>query len=457
MEKVLEVIILAAGQGTRMKSALPKVLHPIGGAPMLSHVISTSKCLSPQHIHVVYGHSGDSVRSQVDNDGLNWCHQAEQLGTGHAVLQALKHVSPAANVLVLYGDVPLIREQTLRRVLQSLPGHALSLLAVTLDNPKGYGRILRDDQGAVHRIVEEKDASEAEKSISQVNTGFLTARANDLQRWLRKTNQNNAQGEYYLTDCTAIAVQEGGSVTVVDCPDAEEVMGINDKRQLAVCERAYQRRRANELMDRGVTLRDPARFDVRGTVEVGRDVSIDVNVVLEGIIEIGDRVTIGANCIVKNSLIGAQTEIKPNSVIEDAIIGDRCQIGPFTRIRPQTRLADEVHLGNFVEVKKSFINSKSKVNHLTYIGDSEIGKRVNVGAGTITCNYDGANKHRTRIGDDVFIGSDTQLIAPIVLGDGATIGAGSTITKDAPEDKLTLSRAPQVTIKGWQRASKGKN
>ena len=359
-------------------------------------------------------------------------------------------------MVVLYGDVPLIREETLHKVLQALPGNALSLLTATLEKPEGYGRILRDEEGAVRGIVEEKDATENEKRISEINTGILSAGADELKRWLNKTYQNNIQGEYYLTDCTGLAVQEGSSIADVDCHDVEEVMGINDKRQLAACERVYQRRQAEYLMDQGVTLLDPARLDIRGKVVVGRDVSIDMNVILQGKIEIGDDVIIGANCIIKDSVIGTGTEIKPNSVIEQADIGDRCQVGPFTRIRPQTRLADAVHLGNFVEVKKSFIDTTSKVNHLTYIGDSEIGKRVNVGAGTITCNYDGANKHRTRIGDDVFIGSDTQLIAPIVLGDGATIGAGSTITKDAPEDQLTLSRAPQVTIEGWQRAGKGK-
>ncbi len=456
MEKVLEVVILAAGQGTRMKSALAKVLHPIGGTPMLSHVIATAKQLSPQRIHVVYGHGGDTIQSQFGDDDLNWCLQHEQLGTGHAVLQAIDHVSSAAIVLVLYGDVPLIREQTLHGVLQALPGHVLSLLTANLDKPEGYGRILRDEQGKVRGIVEEQDASEVEKRISQVNTGFLAAGADDLKRWLSKTNQNNAQGEYYLTDCTRLAIQEGGSVTVVDCNDVEEIMGINDKQQLAVCERAYQRRQALQLMEQGVTLRDPARLDVRGKVIVGRDINIDINVILEGQIQLGDDVKVGANCIIKDSSIGAGTEIKPNSVIEQADIGNRCQIGPFTRIRPQTNLADEVHLGNFVEVKKSFIDATSKVNHLSYIGDSEIGKRVNVGAGTITCNYDGANKHKTKIGDDVFIGSDTQLIAPVELGDGTTIGAGSTITKDTPTNQLTLSRAPQVSIKGWQRPRKAK-
>lgn len=455
MERNLAVVILAAGQGTRMNSVLPKVVHPIGGRPMLSHVIASAQRLSPQQIHVVYGHGGERVKHSLGNAQVQWCLQAEQLGTGHALMQALPEVEPQATVLVLYGDVPLIRGETLQLLLSHCEHYAISLLSVELEDPTGYGRIIREGH-VVHKIIEEKDASEAQRAISEVNTGILAAKAKDLDRWLGQITNDNAQGEYYLTDCIAQAVTEGGSVNAMVCTDAREVMGINDKCQLAACERTFQQRQAERLMRVGVTLLDPARVDVRGEVSVGSDVSVDINVIFEGKVALGDGASIGPNCILRDTVIGPGTRILANTVIEEATIGQRCEIGPFTRIRPATRLADEVRLGNFVEVKKSVIEDGSKVNHLSYIGDSEVGRRVNVGAGTITCNYDGANKHTTRIGDDVFIGSDTQLIAPVTVGDGATIGAGSTITKDAPENRLTLSRARQLSIEGWRRPRKSK-
>jgi bifunctional UDP-N-acetylglucosamine pyrophosphorylase/glucosamine-1-phosphate N-acetyltransferase len=455
MDTELVIIVLAAGQGTRMRSDLPKVLHPVGGRPLLGHVLEVAQGLSPESIHVVYGHGGEALRSHFESQpGLNWCHQSPQLGTGHAVQQALPHIDPEATVLVLYGDVPLIRAKTLSALLERLAGHGLSLLSVELADPSGYGRVLREPMGAVRRIVEHRDAQGPERAIAEVNTGILAARAGDLQRWLDGLDNANAQGEYYLTDCVAAAVQEGLVVSAMVCPDPQEVMGVNDKAQLAACERAYQRRQAERLMHSGVTLLDPGRIDVRGEVSVGRDVTLDIDVILEGEVSLGDGVHIGAHCIIRDTHISAGTELLPFTVIECSEVGERCQIGPYTRIRPDTRLADEVHLGNFVEVKKSFIDARSKVNHLSYIGDSLVGKRVNVGAGTITCNYDGGHKHTTHIGDDVFIGSDTQLIAPVSVGDGATIGAGTTITRDAPAGQLTVGRARQVSVAGWQRPRK---
>ncbi len=453
MDNGLTVVILAAGQGTRMKSKLPKVLHPLGGRPLLAHVVDTALQLTPE-IKVVYGHGGEQVAAQIKKPSLNWCRQDKQLGTGHALAQALPAIAPTQTVLVLYGDVPLIRVDTLADLLTASKNLSLCLLSVNLDNPLGYGRVIRDEQGRVSRIVEDKDANEAQKAIQEVNTGILAARAADLERWLGQVHNDNAKAEYYLTDCVELAVREGLSVDAVICDDSQEVMGINDKIQLAACERGYQKRQTEKLMIDGATLFDPARVDIRGKLTIGKDVSIDVNVVFEGEVNLGDEVKIGPNCLIKDSIIEAGTDIKANTVIENAKIGPGCELGPFTRIRPETRLGSDVHLGNFVEVKKSTIDDKSKVNHLSYVGDSEIGKRVNVGAGTITCNYDGAYKHLTRIGDDVFIGSDTQLIAPVSVAEGATIGAGSTITKDVPAHQLTLSRAEQVSIEGWQRPRK---
>jgi bifunctional UDP-N-acetylglucosamine pyrophosphorylase/glucosamine-1-phosphate N-acetyltransferase len=432
---------------------LPKVLHPVGGRPILAHVIDTSLKLTPE-IGVVYGHGGEHVQSLIRQPSLKWHRQDRQLGTGHALMQALPDISPSQTVLVLYGDVPLIRAGTLEDLLAALKKHSLCVLSVVLNHPVGYGRIIRDERGELSCIVEDRDASEAQKSICEVNTGILAARAADLGRWLSQIRNDNAKGEYYLTDCVELAVQEGLSATALACTDPQEVMGINDKVQLALCERAYQQRQTQKLMLDGATLCDPARVDIRGKVATGKDVSIDVNVVFEGEVELGDDVKIGPNCFLKDSRIGSGTNIKANTFIENADIGSGCQLGPFTRIRPETRLGNEVHLGNFVEVKRSTIDDNTKASHLSYLGDSKIGKRVNVGAGTITCNYDGANKYVTRIGDDAFIGSDTQFIAPVNVDEGATIGAGSTITRDAPAHQLTLSRADQVSIEGWQRPRK---
>ncbi|HEX2239383.1 MAG TPA: bifunctional UDP-N-acetylglucosamine diphosphorylase/glucosamine-1-phosphate N-acetyltransferase GlmU [Gammaproteobacteria bacterium] len=450
----LAIIILAAGQGKRMRSDLPKVLHTIGGKPMLAHVLETAGALSPEFISVVYGHGGDGVKAEFERADVRWCLQAEQLGTGHAVMQALPGIDPSARVLILYGDVPLIRPETLCGLLTALEGHALSLLSVVLAEPSGYGRIIRDSKGRIERIIEEKDANRAQREITEVNTGILATGAAGLKRWLERIHNDNAQQEYYLTDCIGLAVAEGEIVHAEVCPDPDEVLGINDKLQLAQVERAYQRRQAWELMREGVTVLDPTRLDVRGRVTTGRDVILDVNVVLEGDIDLADGVSIGPNCVIRNTIIGARTEVLSNCVIEDAYIGVDCRVGPFTRIRPRTTLGEAVHLGNFVEVKASRIDDGSKVNHLSYIGDTEMGSRTNIGAGTIVCNYDGVNKHRTHIGDDVFIGSDTQLIAPVSVGDGATIGAGSTVTKDAPPGQLTLSRSAQKTIPDWQRPVK---
>ncbi|PKM42839.1 MAG: UDP-N-acetylglucosamine diphosphorylase/glucosamine-1-phosphate N-acetyltransferase [Gammaproteobacteria bacterium HGW-Gammaproteobacteria-1] len=449
----MEVIILAAGQGTRMKSALPKVLHAIGGEPMLARVYRTARLLEPQQIHIVYGHGADRVREQLGHLDAAWALQDKQLGTGHAVAQAMPAVNDESRVLILYGDVPLIEAATLDRLVDAA-ADALAVLTIELDNPTGYGRMVRDRDGRVQRIVEQKDASEAERAIREVNTGLLAVDGARLRSWLERLDNHNVQGEYYLTDIIAMAVEDGVAINTVSAPDIEQVSGINDRQQLAALERALQRRQAAQLMLAGVTLLDPERFDLRGDLSVGRDVIIDVNVIIEGRVVLGDGVTIGANCMLKDVEIGAGTEVKPMSIVDSAVIGAGAHIGPFARIRPDTRIADGAHIGNFVEVKKSEIGAGSKVNHLSYIGDTTMGAKVNIGAGTITCNYDGANKHRTVIGDGVFVGSDTQLVAPVTVHDNATIGAGSTITKDAPAGELTLSRNKQMSIAGWKRPTK---
>ncbi len=452
----LNVIILAAGAGTRMRSKLPKVLHEVGGKPMLEHVVDAARQLDARRIQVVYGHGGEAVRSALAHLEVVWVEQGEQLGTGHAVAQTLPHLGAGDTVLVLYGDVPLISAETLRQVVAMAQQDSLGLLTVRLDDPRGYGRIVRDDQGNVVRIVEEKDASAEERTIAEINTGMLAVSGERLQKWLAVLDNNNAQGEYYLTDIIAMAVRDGVKVsTVVPCSVAE-VMGVNNRVQLAEVERHYQRAQAERLMLAGITLRDPARFDVRGELSAGSDVTIDVNVVIEGKVVLGNGVRIGPNVVLRNAAIGDDVEILAQCVIEDAVIGAHCRIGPFARIRPDTRLAADVHIGNFVEIKKSEIGQGSKINHLSYVGDATVGGNVNIGAGTITCNYDGANKHRTIIGNDVFVGSSTQLVAPVTVGDGATIGAGSTITRDAPPGELTLSRAPQQTRPGWKRPVKKK-
>jgi bifunctional UDP-N-acetylglucosamine pyrophosphorylase/glucosamine-1-phosphate N-acetyltransferase len=456
----LNVVILAAGQGKRMHSDLPKVLHPLAGKPLLGHVLDTARAIGATKICVVYGHGGEQVRAALDAPDLTWVKQEPQLGTGHAVLQAMPQfaaVSPAPTLqtLVLYGDVPLIRAATLQRLIAAAGGDKLALLTAHLDSPQGYGRIVRVD-GAVKRIVEEKDADDAERAIREINTGILVAPTAALTRWLPTLGNRNAQGEYYLTDIVALAVAEGMPVVTAHPDAAWETEGINSKLQLAALERVHQRNVAEYLMEAGITLSDPARLDVRGELKCGRDVSIDVNCVFEGSVELADNVLIGANCVLKNCRIGSGTRIAPFCHIEDAVVGADSIIGPYARLRPGTELGSGVHIGNFVEVKNSTIADSSKANHLAYIGDATIGRRVNVGAGTITCNYDGANKHRTVIEDDVFIGSDTQLIAPVTVGRGATIGAGTTLSKDAPPDQLTVSRAKQASIPGWKRPVKKK-
>lgn len=449
----LEVIILAAGKGTRMKSSLPKVLHPLAGKPLLQHVIDTSRQLQAHKIHVVYGHGGESVKEAVHDEGINWVEQDQQLGTAHAVEMALPTVDDSSLVLVLYGDVPLISKQTLQQLLEQCQ-LGMALLTVEMDDPSGYGRIVRNDMHEVQAIVEHKDADEAIRAIREVNTGILAAHGDDLKRWISAIENKNAQAEYYLTDTIALAVNEGKSVHALKAQDINEVSGVNDRAQLATLERHHQHLIARALMLSGVTLLDPQRIDVRGVLKAEQDVSIDINCVFEGEVSLGTGVSIGANCVIKDSVIAANVSIKPNSVIEDAVIGEGCIIGPFARIRPGTELAQQVHIGNFVEIKNSVIAAASKVNHLSYVGDTDMGKEVNIGAGTITCNYDGANKFRTIIGDRVFVGSDTQLIAPVTVADGTTIGAGSTITKDTEAETLVLSRSPQKSIKGWQRPQK---
>ncbi len=450
----IEIIILAAGQGTRMRSALPKVLHPLGGAPLLQHVIATAQTLNADAIHVVYGHGGEQVRAALADMPVQWVEQTQQLGTGHAVAQALPAIADGQTVLVLYGDVPLIEADTLQTLAAPAMGGDFGLLTAFLDDPFGYGRILRDDTGQVIGIVEQKDASEEQRCINEINTGFLAANAGQLRQWVAQLDTGNAQGEYYLTDIIALAHRDGVPIHTSQPKTLFETLGVNDRVQLAALERHYQFQRAETLMRAGVTVRDPSRLDVRGTLSMGRDGLVDVNVVFEGQVEIGERVSIGPNTLIRNARIGDDVTIFANCVIEDAEIGSASRIGPFARLRPETRLSDHVHVGNFVEIKKSDVAAGSKINHLSYIGDSSIGGRVNIGAGTITCNYDGANKHRTIIGDDVFIGSDTQLVAPVSVGDGATIGAGSTITRDAPAGELTLSRSKQQTRTGWKRPVK---
>lgn len=446
MPDALNVVILAAGQGKRMRSDLPKVLHPIAGKPMLAHVAGAARALGAARICVVYGHGGEQVRKALAAPDLLWAHQSPQLGTGHAVLQALPPLelgvevgAGAAAVLVLYGDVPLIRVATLQRLVAAAGNDRLALLTAHLDDPRGYGRIVRVD-GKVVRIVEEKDADDAERAIHEINTGILVAPGTALARWLPQLGNRNAQGEYYLTDIVAMAVAEGMEVVTAHPDAAWEADGVNSKSQLARLERIHQRTIAEALMEEGVTLADPARIDVRGELVCGRDVFIDVNCVFEGRVELQDGARINANC-----------------VIQDAVVGPQSIIGPFARLRPGTVLAKDVHIGNFVEVKNAQIAAHSKANHLAYVGDATVGSRVNVGAGTITCNYDGANKFRTVIEDDVFIGSDTQLVAPVTVGRGATLGAGTTLTKDAPPDALTVSRPKQLTITGWKRPQKNKS
>ena len=450
----LSVVILAAGQGKRMKSDLPKVLQPLAGRPLLAHVIACARELAPEAIHVVYGHGGEQVREALADEPVLWALQAEQHGTGHALMQAAPDIPDDHTVLVLYGDVPLTRPETLRSLLAAAGERQLAVLSVRLPDPTGYGRVLRDNAGNVYRIVEQKDATRKELAVDEANTGLMAAPASALKGWLARLSNDNAQGEYYLTDVVALAVRDGFAVEAVVAPTVAEVLGVNDKLQLAQLEAEHRRLVAEALMRAGVTLADPARIDVRGRVEHGRDVFIDANVLLEGEVRLGDRVRIGPNVVVRNCEIGADTVVHPNCVLEQSVIGRDCSIGPFARLRPNNRLADGVHIGNWVELKNSQVGEGSKANHLTYLGDTTVGSKVNVGAGTVTCNYDGANKHRTTIGDGAFIGSGAMLVAPVTIGERATIGAGSTVTKDAPAGKLTIERSRQVTVEGWKRPVK---
>lgn len=454
----ITTVILAAGKGTRMRSELPKVLHEIAKKPLLKHVYDLSSQLANNSIKIVYGHGGVLVKESLSELNANWVEQKQQLGTGHAVQQVADQIGDEDIVLILYGDVPLLKLHTIEQLIPLVKDKSIALLTVNLDNPTGYGRIVRDNDGKVLRIVEEKDATKDEKLITEGNTGILALHGLELKDWLSQLGNSNAQGEYYLTDVIEMAVTDGYTVNTLLVQSEDEVLGVNNRQQLSHLERVYQKEQAEILMAKGVTLLDPARFDIRGEVEyLGIDITIDVNVVLEGKVSIGNNVTIGPNTIIKDSIIAEDVEILANCVIENAVVGQGSRIGPFARLRPEAVLADHVHIGNFVEIKKSTIASGSKVNHLSYIGDTTIGSQVNIGAGTITCNYDGVNKFRTIIEDGAFIGSDTQLVAPVIIGKNATIGAGSTITKDSPENQLTLSRAKQITIPSWQRpVKKGK-
>ena len=452
----LEVIILAAGQGTRMRSDLPKVLHPLAGKSLLAHVIDTAVTLEAKAIHAVYGHGGETVPQALADAPVSWILQADQLGTGHAVAQAMPNVEDDSVVLILYGDVPLISAQTLKDLLDIGASNKLGLLTARLNSPQGYGRIIRDPAGHVMRIVEQKDADNNELLINEINTGMLAVNAGFLRSWLKNLKNENSQGEFYLTDIVAMAVADSVQVEAVVTVDEAQILGVNTKAQLAQLERVFQQRQADRLLENGVTLLDPARFDLRGELEFGSDVAIDVNVVIEGLVKLGDGVRIGPNVVLKNVTIGDGCNIDAFSHLEDAILGANCQIGPYARLRPGSELADSVKVGNFVEIKKTQISDGSKVNHLSYIGDAKLGKNVNIGAGTITCNYDGANKHQTNLGDNTFVGSNTALVAPVNIGDGATIGAGSTISKDVEADQLALTRAPQKRINNWPRPVKKK-
>ena len=449
----LNVVILAAGQGKRMVSRRPKVLHALAGLPLVSHVIATARVLKASHICVVYGHGGEQVPQAVAAPDVVFARQEPQLGTGHALQQALPHLGKSATTLVLYGDVPLVRPETLRALLEGR-GEQVAVLTAEPDDPAGYGRIVRDKQGQVAKIVEEKDASAAQRRIREVNTGIMALPTARLAGRLARLKNHNAQGEYYLTDVVALALADGVAVDTVGTSDAWEMLGVNSKTQLAQLERIYQWQYATRLLEQGVTLADPLRLDVRGELQCGSDVRIDVNCVFEGRVKLGDAAEIGANCILRNVEIGAGTRIEPFTHIDEATIGAGCRVGPYARIRPGTRLGEDVHIGNFVEVKNSEVAAHSKANHLAYVGDTTVRRNVNIGAGTITCNYDGANKHRTVIEDDVLIGSDVQLVAPVTVGKGATIGAGATITRDAPPGELTFTKAEQVTKPGWKRPTK---
>jgi len=450
----IEIVILAAGMGTRMRSTLPKVLHTLAGRPLLWHVVRTAQALEPDAIHVVYGHGGEGVRAAMPGAGIDWVEQPNQLGTGHAVACAMPRVDPAAMVLVMYGDVPLIQPSTVASLVELAGPHSLALLTARMEPPNAYGRVLRDAAGEVIGIVEARDASPGELEVREVNTGFLAAPANRLAGWLDRLQPTNAQGEHYLTDVISLAVADETAIRTLTTANPAEFLGVNRRSELATLERLYQRELAQRLMDDGITLRDPERFDLRGDLVAGLDCEIDANVLVEGRVQLGSRVRIGPNNVLRDCVIGDNVLVRENCVIEGVTIGAGCIIGPFARLRPGTTLDAGVHVGNFVELKNANVGEESKINHLSYVGDSQIGRGVNIGAGTITCNYDGAHKHRTVIGDGAFVGSNTSLVAPVSVGEGATIGAGSTITHDAPGGELTLSRVKQHTVKGWQRPAK---
>ncbi|MGZ5010171.1 MAG: bifunctional UDP-N-acetylglucosamine diphosphorylase/glucosamine-1-phosphate N-acetyltransferase GlmU [Methylobacter sp.] len=451
----IKTIILAAGKGTRMRSELPKVLHQIANRPLLRHVYDTAKHLENNVIKIVVGHGAELVTEALKDLDVDWIEQKQQLGTGHAVQQVSDQIADADTVLILYGDVPLLKLSTVRLLINNVNDQSLALLTVNLANPSGYGRIVRNATGQVTKIVEEKDATTREKQINEVNTGIMAVQGKQLKKWLSQLSNSNVQGEYYLTDVVEMAVADQISIITSQPETEDEVLGVNNRIQLSHLERVYQHEQAVSLMEQGVTLKDPMRFDQRGLIEsLGQDIVIDINVILEGKNSIGSNVKIGANTNIKNSIIGDNVDILANCIIEDAVIGQGSRIGPYARLRPESVLANDVHVGNFVEIKKSSVAAGSKINHLSYIGDATIGSKVNVGAGTITCNYDGVNKFRTIIEDGAFIGSNSQLVAPVTIGKNATIGAGSTITKDSPENQLTLSRAKQISLAGWQRPVK---
>lgn len=451
----LSVVILAAGKGTRMYSDLPKVLHKVAGKPMVKHVIDTAKQLSADQIHLIYGHGADLLKERLANEPVNWVFQAEQLGTGHAMQQAAPFFKDDENIVMLYGDAPLITKETLEKLIAAKPENGIALLMVKLDNPTGYGRIIREN-GSVVAIVEQKDANPEQLKITEVNTGVMVSDGASFKKWLARLDNNNAQGEYYMTDVIGLANQDGFQVAAVTAEDIMEVEGANNRLQLNALERYYQRKQAKALLLAGVSLADPERFDLRGELVHGKDCEIDINVIIEGKVVLGNNVRIGAGAVLKNVTLHDNVEIKPYSVLEDSVIGEAADVGPFARLRPGAELAAKAHVGNFVEIKKAVIGEGSKVGHLTYIGDAEVGANVNVGAGVITCNYDGANKFKTIIGDDVFVGSDSQLVAPVTIEKGATIGAGSTITKNVAENELVITRVPQRHIQGWQRPTKKK-
>ncbi len=450
----LHAIILAAGKGSRMKSELPKVLHTLAGKPMLHHVVATTQMLKADGIHIVIGHGAEKVKLSLADQEINWATQEQQLGTGHAVMQAMPEIPEDATVLILYGDVPLIHAETLSDLLSEVSNNSIALLTAVMDNPHGYGRVIRNAEDKVTEIVEQKDANPEQLAVNEVNTGIVAARAADLNNWLPRLSSENAQKEYYLTDIIAMAIGDGKEVKVRHAASLEEVQGVNDRLQLSLLERFYQRQAAETLLSEGVMIYDPARFDVRGTLTVGQDVEIDINCIFEGQVSLGDGVKIGPNCVIKNTQLGKGTEVKANSSIEDSVVAQNAVIGPYARLRPGTNLADNTKIGNFVETKKALIGKGSKVNHLSYIGDADIGENVNIGAGTITCNYDGVNKYMTQLGDGVFVGSNSSLVAPVKLGKGATVGAGSVITKDVPEQHLAVGRGRQKNVDGWQKPKK---